>query len=108
MLTENRPPKVDVSLALVTRAWQDFCRANGRDETTPAVVPLKPHRDARKSGVYRLDGVGEAGAAVVAKRCLRATAEVEHSIYNDLLPRMSVAALRYYGTLEGPTDPYRW
>lgn len=40
---------------------------------------------------------GGAGAAVIAKRCLKATGLVERTIYEQILPRLPVASLHYYG-----------
>ena len=47
-----------------------------------------------KSAVYRLNGIRPDGAAVIAKRCQEATARVERMVYEELLPRASVSALR--------------
>jgi aminoglycoside phosphotransferase (APT) family kinase protein len=101
--------KVDVAFGMATQAWRDVCRSAGREPTAPAaVVPLKCQRPGRKSGAYRLHGAGEDGSAVIAKRCTRATARVEREVYERLLPRIDVPALRYYGYLEEPDGDFCW
>jgi Phosphotransferase enzyme family len=102
-------PKLDVAIALVGRAWEEVCLASGRAVQTPiAIVPIKPHRVGRKSGVYRLDGAGDGGSAIVAKRCARATGVVERDVYERILPHVDVPALRYYGYLEELATEFSW
>jgi hypothetical protein len=62
----------------------------------------------RKSGVYRLEGAAEDGAAVIAKCSRRCTASVERIIYEQVLPRVDVLRLRYYGYLEDPAGEFDW
>jgi hypothetical protein len=61
-----------------------------------------------KSSVYRLTGAGPGGSAVVAKRCLADTARVERTIYEQILPRLPVSHLAYYGFLEEPGGEFCW
>jgi len=61
-----------------------------------------------KSAVYRLDGVGADGSAVIAKKCLTETAEVEWTIYKELLPQLPLRALHCYGIVHEPGDGYSW
>jgi Phosphotransferase enzyme family len=51
----------------------------------------------RHSSVYRLEGAGPRGAAVIVKRCGRAAAEIERAVYADILPGLPVTALHLYG-----------
>src|SRR5438046_161827 len=69
---------------------------------------LKFKRCDSKSAVYRLEGVGPDGAAVVAKRCLAKTASVERIIYEEVLPRLPIPALGCYGFVEMPGEGYCW
>ena len=62
----------------------------------------------KKSAVYRLNGIGPQGKAVIAKRCRKATANVERMIYEELLPRAPVSALRCYGFLREPEGEFCW
>ncbi|HVH66759.1 MAG TPA: ATP-binding cassette domain-containing protein [Gemmatimonadales bacterium] len=72
-------------------------------------VQLTPLRfKKRKSSVYRLEGAGPGGAAVIAKRCPKAVGLVERTVYGDLLPRVAVPSLRYYGFLEDHDTEWCW
>ncbi len=75
--------------------------------------PLEPDnieivKHKKKSAVYRLNGIGPHGEAVIAKRCREATANVERLIYEELLPRVPVSALRCYGFLKEPEGESCW
>jgi aminoglycoside phosphotransferase (APT) family kinase protein len=61
-----------------------------------------------KGAIYRLAGVGPQGSAVIAKRCLTATALIEHTIYAEVLPRLPLTALHCYGFVEDPDPHFRW
>ena len=104
-----RPAKVDVAIGLVRQAWRDLCLTNDWKPIPPTdVVPIQSQRAGRKSGVYRLRAIGDGGSDVVAKRCLRDTGDVERNIYERVLPRIGVPALRYYGYLAEPEGEYCW
>src|SRR5881409_3789263 len=70
------------------------------------ITPLKVRR--RKNQVYRLEGAGWAGTAVIAKRSRKADALIERTVYEEILPRLTVPSLRYYGSLEDPDAEYCW
>jgi Phosphotransferase enzyme family len=54
----------------------------------------------RKTPIFRLVDAGPGGAAVIAKRCRQATAWVERTVYEEVLPRLPVTAPRLYGAVE--------
>ena len=88
-----------------------FWRALGSDRVRPkAIVILKERREKKKgkSAVYRLEGVGPAGISVIAKRCRRATATIERTIYEDILPHLPIPTLHYYGFFEEPEGEFCW
>ncbi len=63
-----------------------------------------------RSAVYRLVGVGPEGGAVVAKRCFHKqsnSAATECVIYEQVLPRLPISALRCYGTVDDDNE-CRW
>ena len=62
----------------------------------------------KKTAVYRLVGVGPGGSAVIAKKCLARTGEVERIIYQELLPRLPHPALRCYGFVAEPEGEFVW
>jgi thiamine kinase-like enzyme len=69
-------------------------------------------QEARKgnseSCVYRLDGVGPGGTAVIAKRCREGSAHVEQIIYEEILPHLPISSLTFYGSVDEPETEYRW
>jgi hypothetical protein len=73
------------------RAWH----ALGPRGIAPAAIETLKH--TRKSAVFRLWGAGPDGSAVIAKRCRRATGAVERTLYEEVLPRLPVPTLRFYG-----------
>src|SRR5439155_16807947 len=54
------------------------------DSGEPSSLELLQRR--RHSTIYRLGEVRQDGARVIAKRCRTATAQIEHTIYQELLP----------------------
>ena len=83
------------------RAWSKLLP--GRVE--PESVEILQER--QKSAVYRLHGVGPGGSTVIAKRCERATALIERTIYEEVLPHLPITALHYYGFTE-EDDTFCW
>jgi hypothetical protein len=60
-----------------------------------------------RSAVYRLVDVGLRGSAVVAKQCYHQQSEsaaTEHIIYERVLSRLPISALRYYGLVADDTE----
>ncbi len=60
------------------------------------------------SAVYRLEGAGPTGGAVIAKRCEPGAATVEREIYENLLPFIPVSAPRYFGQYTDRHCRYTW
>jgi len=58
----------------------------------------------KKSVIYKLLGVGLGGSAVIAKRCLYATALVERTIYEAVLPHLPLPCLHYYGFVQSDEE----
>ncbi len=73
------------------KAWRRL--QPGRSEP----LRMQVLQEQEKSAVYRLEGVGLAGAAVIAKRCLKATGLIERTIYEQVMPDLPVTSLHYYG-----------
>jgi aminoglycoside phosphotransferase (APT) family kinase protein len=57
-----------------------------------------------KSAVYRLHG----RRAIVAKRCAAATAAVERSVQEEVLPATGVSAPRFYGVVPDRDRAFAW
>ena len=84
------------------QAW----RRLGPDHAVPSrVTPakLKPDR-TRPKRVYRLEGVGAGGSAVIAKRCGRRDGLTEGTVYAQIFPRTLLPGPRYYGAVEDASD----
>jgi hypothetical protein len=64
--------------------------------------------EGRKSCVYRLDGVGPGGTAVIAKRSRAGEARVEQTIYEEVLPDLPISSLTFYGVVDEPGTEFRW
>src|SRR5438309_678675 len=83
-------------------AW---CQLYPRDEPLQ-ITSLRIGR--KKRMVCRLHGVGQADAAVIATRCRKRDALIERTVYEEILPRLTVPALHNYGFLEVPEGEYCW
>jgi hypothetical protein len=87
-------------------AWQEI---NPYRVEPVAIVILKEQRaKGHKSAIYRLEGVGPAGANVIAKRSRRKGALLERTIYEEFLPLLPVPTLLYYGFFEEPDSEFCW
>src|SRR5213596_2447410 len=85
------------------RAWQQLDPQRVvPDRITPA--KFKPNKPRPNLTVYRLEGVGIDGAAVIAKRCTREGGRIERIVYERILAHVPLVGPRYYGTVEGPPD----
>jgi hypothetical protein len=74
------------------------------------IVVMKERRQDKpgKSAVYRLEGAGPSGVAIVAKRCRRAIAQLEHTIYTEILPYLPIPNLACYGVIDEPNAEFCW
>jgi hypothetical protein len=73
------------------RAWRETQPGRGEPERIDTL------KEAEKSAVYRLKGVGPGGSTVIAKRCRTTTALIERTVYEEILPHLPITALHYYG-----------
>ena len=95
----SEPAVVEMTGATVdehpaTRAWLRL----GAGRSAPTRVTAL--RETGKTAAYRLDGIGPRDAALVAKRSRRAIGAVERLVYEEMLPCLTVGALRYHGSIE--------
>jgi ATP-binding cassette, subfamily B, bacterial len=72
------------------------------DRITPA--KFKPNKPRPNLAVYRLEGVGADGAAVIAKRCTPGGGQIERTVYERILPHVPLPGPRYYGTVPGSPE----
>src|SRR5437899_1988833 len=76
------------------------------DSEPARIAPLRV--SARKPTVYRLEGAGPAGVAIIAKRSRASDARIERTVYEEILPNLKVPSLHYYGFLEGADGTCCW
>ncbi len=98
-LLEVVPDKVSDHPA--ARAWHTV----GPDSFEPERIELVKAK--KKSMVYRLVGHGVEGP-VIAKRCCRATGQVEKMLHEEFLGALGVPMLRFYGFAEDPDGEHFW
>ena len=85
-------------------AWREL---GGADPSAVHVVKEETGSE-RLSRIYRLEGALAGGAAVVAKRSLRASIALERRIYAEVLARLAVPALRCLGSLDDADPRFAW
>src|SRR6266571_2454425 len=89
------------------RAAVEAWRRLARDSREPRrVFVLKPEK--KRSAVYRLEGAGPAGSAVIAKRGRVARLATELLIYGEVLPHVPAATLRCYGSTDDQQPGFGW
>jgi aminoglycoside phosphotransferase (APT) family kinase protein len=71
----------------------------------PQPAEIRVFRDRKRqaignAAVYWLRGATSDGGAVIAKLNRRSPAEVEHTVYHDLLPRLPVPSIRLLGRVD--------
>ena len=100
------PNRQDLRAHPAFDAWKRLSSGVGEPS---AILPLKEYKKrSGKSAVYRMDGSGPRGESIVAKRCKAATAEVERTIYEQILPGIDLPSPLYYGYVADPEPDYWW
>jgi hypothetical protein len=96
---------VDSSLANhpAVLAWQKV----DPERAEPAGIEVLKE-EKRNRGVYWLGGVGPDGTGVIAKLSYSKRAALEYFVYNDVLPRLAVTALRCYGLIVDTDPEFSW
>jgi hypothetical protein len=97
---EDAEPESIEILDMKKRAWILFRSEHVRPESTEILKEQK--------FIYRLNGVGPEGSAVIAKQCEQGTGMMEHAIYTQILPRLPFPTLRCYGFVEEPSGEFGW
>jgi hypothetical protein len=93
---------VDLLEHPAVRAWNEL-----------QLEPIEPTeiqtlKRKNKSAIYRLGGAGSNRSNVIAKRCRVSTAGTERIIYERVLVRLPLPALRCYGFLEDADPEFTW
>lgn len=71
-------------------------------------MPVEVLKQTGSSAVYRLPGAGPAGADVIAKWARRGAAARERHIYVDVLPRLGLTGLGWFGVGGEESDDHCW
>lgn len=92
----REPQIIDESLGShpVVQAWN---RLNGASSKPDRIEVLQ---NGRKSGIYRLVGVGPSGASVIAKQCERDRLAPDVVVHLHVHPRLSLRIVECYGFVE--------
>ena len=77
------------------RAWAQIGQGLSNPRAVTQVEP--PEVGFPKSTIYRLEGAGECGATVIAKKCRRQRGQIERTIYELVLPKLSLPYPRFLG-----------
>ena len=104
------PPSAPPRLASARReemllahpAVQAWRRLNPERVLPERITPAKFKANKTRSHltVYRLQGLGPEGEAVIAKRCDRGEGLVERAVYERVLPHVSLPGPQFYGAVE--------
>lgn len=97
-------PPADLREHPALDAWRRLTRDSRRGPGRMFV--LKPEK--KRSAVYRLEGVGPDGSAVVAKRGRTARLATELLVYREVLPRVPTATLHCYGSVDDHQPGFSW
>jgi thiamine kinase-like enzyme len=104
-------PKVDLALYDLSthpavRAWSTLHPESAR---TRGIQILKlPPTGFDKSCAFRVNGIGPARTSVIAKLSRTHIARLECLIYRDILPRLPVPRLEFYGTMPSEVQGLDW
>lgn len=106
---EGRPRARGVSRTPAHAAIEAW-RSLSPDHMNPVSLEILKEEpgEAPKSAVYSLVGGGPEGENVIGKRSLRDTSHIEKSIYEHILPGVSVPSLRYFGFVEESERIFCW
>ena len=85
------------------RAWRRL-----RCDGDPVLRAESLWAEADRHVVYRLVPDRRDRAAIIAKRCRRNTALVERIVYEEILPRLPLRSVQYYGVVEEPDRAFAW
>jgi len=90
----------------VVQAWSRLHPK--RVEPKSIVVVQEVKKGDAVSSVYRLNGMGPKGKSIIAKRYVKEYAHLERTIYEEVLPYLPVAGLKFYGFVDEPETEYGW
>jgi hypothetical protein len=88
-------------------AWARLhpCDANG---ARVVCLQTRYQQDRKVSSAFALHGYGPGGSDLIAKHCRRIDAQIEHQVYESILPRLGLPTLEYYGLVESEEAGFCW
>jgi hypothetical protein len=96
----------DLSTHPAVRAWSTL---HGEPACPRGLQILKfPRGEFDKSLTFRVAGIGPARASVIAKLSRTHVARLECLIYRDILPRLPIPRLEFYGTIPSEVQGLDW
>lgn len=84
------------------RAW---ARVSSNKRLPSLVLPVE---ESGKASIYRLVGIHGDKTSIIAKRSHFSTIEIERTMYEEILPRLPVSSLRYYGSVADSDSELSW
>ena len=109
--TTGRSLKIDLALYDLSthpavRAWSTLHREAAQPR---GIQILKfPRGEFDKSCTFRVTGIGPERTSVIAKLSRAPIAQLECLIYRDILPRLPVPRLEFYGTVPSEVQGLDW
>jgi hypothetical protein len=88
------------------QAWVQLCSKTVEPDLIEVVQEVR--KGNAQSSVYRLYGVGPAGAPVIAKRSVAQSTHIERTIYDEILKYLPISSLTLYGCVDEPESEYSW
>jgi hypothetical protein len=98
--SERAKPESIETLDSHKRAWIKLRSRRVQPEITEILK--------RKRFIYRLNGVGREGSAVIAKQCKKHDGMLQHTIYKEILCHLPIPTLCCYGFVEEPSGELCW
>jgi len=99
-ISEDMP--TDLRAHPAVKAWSEL----QPERVEPESIEIL--RAKEKSVVYRLEGVGPGGNAIIAKYCCQTNGVIERTIYEEVLLHLPITALHYYGFVEASDRRFCW
>jgi Phosphotransferase enzyme family len=99
-------PSEDLGVHPAVRAWSRLCSKPARPRGLE--VLRAPREHGHKPCIFRITGLGCTNSSIVAKLCLKETAQFERLIYETVLPDLPLPRLEFYGTVESEDPAKDW
>lgn len=98
----------DLSSHAAVRAWSVLQPARAGPQRVEVLKARWSPLGTMGRIVCRLEDVGRPGSTVIGKRCPPSEGAVERVVYEDILPRLPITALCWYGLVEEEDGEFCW